>query len=125
MPESSSDNVPTLREAFGQFKRLVFLIRPYWRQLAKGFLLGPLVGIFAMVPPYVSKLLIDEVYPSQDVSLMHVLVGGILAAMAVRAVMSALQGYYTLYVNARLSNATRLLFFNHLQHLKPTFFDRH
>jgi ABC-type bacteriocin/lantibiotic exporter with double-glycine peptidase domain len=125
MPASDSDTVPTLREAFGQFKRLVFLIRPYWRQLTKGFLLGPLVGILAMVPPYISKLLIDEVYPSQDVSLMHVLVGGILAVMAARAIMGAIQGYYTLYVNARLSNATRLLFFNHLQHLKPEFFDHH
>jgi ABC-type bacteriocin/lantibiotic exporter with double-glycine peptidase domain len=78
-----------------------------------------------MAPPYISKLLIDEVYPSQDVSLMHVLVGGIFAAMATRAIMRALQGYYTLYVNARLSNATRLLFFNHLQHLRPEFFDHH
>jgi len=122
---SSSESVPTLREAFSQLKRLVYLIRPYWKQLTKGFLLGPLVGIFAMVPPYMSKLLIDEVYPSQDVNLMHVLVGGILAAMATRAIMQAVQSYYMLYVNTRLSNATRLLFFNHLQHLRPQFFDEH
>lgn len=118
-------DVPTLKEAFSQFKRLVELIRPYWRPLLKGMAIGPVVGILGMVPPYLTKLLIDEVYPAQDVTLMHVLVGGVLAVGIATAVMRAVQGYYNLYVNTKLSNATRLLFFNHLQHLTVGFFDQH
>lgn len=117
--------VPTLGEAFQLFGRLMRLARRYWGKLAKGFLLGPIVGLFAMVPPYASKLLIDEVYPTQDVGLMEAIVWGIVASMIARAFIEALQKYYTLYVNTKLSSATRLLFFNHLQHLKPEFFNRH
>ncbi len=124
MPSSSTE-VPTLREASQQFKRLVRLIRPYWSPLLKGMMLGLVVGIIGMVTPYLTKLLIDEVYPAQDVPLMHVLVGGVLAVSVTSAVLGAIRGYFTLYVNARLSNATSLLFFNHLQHLTAQFFDAH
>lgn len=120
-----SDSVPTLKEAYAQFKQLLALIRPYWGQLLKGFLLGPIVGLLGMAPPYITKLLIDEVYPTQDVPLMHVLVGALLAASATSSILQAIQRYYNLYVNARLGNATRLLFFNRLQHLRPSFFDKH
>jgi ABC-type bacteriocin/lantibiotic exporter with double-glycine peptidase domain len=123
--EAVQSDVPTLGEAFRQFKRLVRLIRPYWRQLLKGMAIGPVVGILGMITPYLTKLLIDEVYPSQDVALMHVLVGGVLGVGLATAVMRAVQNYYNLYVNTKLSNATRLLFFNHLQHLKVDFFDKH
>lgn len=118
-------DVPSLKEAYGQFKRLVGLIRPYWRPLLKGMALGPVVGILGMVPPYLTKLLIDEVYPSQDITLMHVLVGGLLSVKIASSLMGTVQGYYNLYVNTKLSNATRLLFFNHLQHLTVRFFDQH
>jgi ABC-type bacteriocin/lantibiotic exporter with double-glycine peptidase domain len=93
--------------------------------LTKIFLLGPVVGVLGMATPYITKLLIDEVYPAQDVTLMHVLVGGLLAISVTSSVLRAIQQYYSLYINTELSNATRLLFFDHLQHLKPRFYDRH
>lgn len=116
---------PTLRTAFSQFTRLLQLIRSYWPALLKGALLGPAVGVFSVTLPYLTKLLIDEVYPSQDVPLMHVLVAGILAFSLTSALLGGVQGYYNLYVNAQLSNVTSLLFFNHLQHLPVRFFDEH
>lgn len=116
---------PTLREGVTQFLRLLRLIRPYWGPLSKGILLALVLGLLGMVPPYLTKLLVDEVYPSGDVTLMHVLVGGVLALTLATTLMGALRGYYGLHVNSRLGNATRLMFFNHLQHLPVRFFDRH
>jgi ABC-type bacteriocin/lantibiotic exporter with double-glycine peptidase domain len=120
MPET-----PTLRTAIRQFLRLVGLIKPYWRALTKSMILGLVFSAVSMTTPYFSKLLIDEVYPSHDLTFMHVLVAGILAVSVVSAIMKGIQGYYTLYVSARLNNAIGLLFFNHLQHLKVKFFDTH
>ncbi|MBB4636443.1 ABC transporter transmembrane domain-containing protein [Longimicrobium terrae] len=118
-------DIPPLREAFQQFMRLLRLIRPYWGALAKGMALGLVLGVFGMVTPYLSKLLIDEVYPTRSVSLMQVLVAGIMAVSVAQAVMGAIRGYFSNYTTSHLGNATSLLFFNHLQHLPVRFFDEH
>lgn len=116
---------PKLRESFYQFKRLFLLIKPFWGKLFKGMSLGVIIGVIGMVTPYLTKLLIDRVYPSQDVSLMHVLVGGILAISIASAFIRIIQGYFNLYVNSKLGNSISLMFFNHLQNLKVRFFDEH
>lgn len=124
-PTPPTPEPPPLREAFGQFLRLLRLIRPYWSPLGKGMALGLVLGILGMVTPYLSKLLIDQVYPTRNVTLMHVLVGGMLAVSVASSVMGAIRGYFTTYTTAHLGNATSLLFFNHLQHLTTRFFDEH
>ena len=125
MPPSQPAEIPPLREAFQQFLRLMRLIRGYWGPLVKGMALGLVLGVFGMATPYLSKLLIDEVYPSRNLTLMQVLVAGILVIAVAQAVMGAIRSYFTGYITAHLGNATSLLFFNHLQHLRTRFFDEH
>jgi ATP-binding cassette subfamily B protein len=125
MPPVQHADIPPLREAFQQFLRLLRLIRAYWSPLVKGMVLGLVLGVFGMVTPYLSKLLIDEVYPTRNITLMEVLVGGILVMAVASAVMSAIRAYFTNYTTSHLANATSLLFFNHLQHLRTRFFDEH
>ena len=125
MPPVQHADIPPLREAFQQFLRLLRLIRAYWGPLLKGMVLGLVLGVFGMVTPYLSKLLIDEVYPTRNITLMEVLVGGILVMAVASAVMSAIRAYFTNYTTSHLANATSLLFFNHLQHLRTRFFDEH
>jgi ABC-type bacteriocin/lantibiotic exporter with double-glycine peptidase domain len=125
MPPVQHADIPPLREAFQQFLRLLRLIRSYWGPLIKGMVLGLVLGVFGMVTPYLSKLLIDEVYPTRNLTLMQVLVAGILVMAVASAVMSAIRAYFTNYTTSHLSNATSLLFFNHLQHLRTRFFDEH
>ena len=116
---------PKLKESFKYFKRLLLLIKPYWGKLLKGVSLGVVVGLLGMITPYLTKLLIDEVYPSEDITLMHVIVAGIVIVSLTSSLTSSVQGYFNLYVNSKLSNATSLMFFNHLQQLKIRFFDEH
>lgn len=125
MPPPQPADIPPLREAFQQFKRLLRLIRPYWGPLVKGMVLGLVMGLFGMVTPYLSKLLIDQVYPTRNLTLMHVLVLGVLGVTVASSVMGAIRGYFTMYTTSHLGNATSLLFFNHLQHLTVRFFDEH
>jgi ABC-type bacteriocin/lantibiotic exporter with double-glycine peptidase domain len=99
------------------------LIRSYWGSLGKGMALGLVLGLMGMVTPYLSKLLIDRMYPNHDVTLMHMLVGGMLAVSVAQALLGGVRGYFTAYTTAHLASATSLLFFNHLQHLKVRFFD--
>lgn len=39
--------------------------------------LGLIIGLIGMITPFLIKLLIDKVYPTEDVFLMHVRVAGI------------------------------------------------
>jgi ABC-type bacteriocin/lantibiotic exporter with double-glycine peptidase domain len=125
MPPVQPAEIPPLREAFQQFLRLLRLIRAYWTPLIKGMALGLVLGLVGMITPYLSKLLIDEVYPTRNLTLMQVLVAGILVMAVAQAVMGAIRSYFTNYTTSHLSNATSLLFFNHLQHLRTRFFDEH
>ncbi len=124
-PEDQSEKVPQLKEAAVQFMRLVRLIRPYWMPLLKGMALALMLGMLGMVSPYLTKLLVDEVYPSENVSLLHVLVAAILGLGLSNAVLGGIRAYYSMFIDTRLGSATRLMFFNHLQHLKARFFDDH
>jgi ABC-type bacteriocin/lantibiotic exporter with double-glycine peptidase domain len=125
MPPQASTKTPPLREAFQQFRRLVRLIRPYWSSMFQGMVLSLVLGLLAMATPYLSKLLIDEVYPTGNLALMHVLVLGTLAVSVASAVLFGLRFLFTAFVTTRMANATSLLFLNHLQHLRPRFFDEH
>jgi ABC-type bacteriocin/lantibiotic exporter with double-glycine peptidase domain len=117
--------VPTLKEALGYFWRLLLLIRPYWIPLAKGIVLTTLLSLVSMITPYISKLLIDQAYPSDNFGFMHVLVLAIFGLAVASTVCGAINGFYSLFVSTHLNSAARLMYFNHLQHLDVRFFDQH
>jgi ABC-type bacteriocin/lantibiotic exporter with double-glycine peptidase domain len=121
----AQEPTPSLADGLRYFTRLTHLARPYWGELAKGIALGSVVGIFGMLVPYASKLLIDDAYPAGDFGLMHVIVIGVLVLTVASRAMGAVQGYYSQAVAGRLASATSLLFFNHIQHLPAAFFDEH
>ncbi|HEX5724863.1 MAG TPA: ABC transporter ATP-binding protein, partial [Longimicrobiaceae bacterium] len=125
LPPAHLAETPPLREAFQQFMRLLRLVRRYWGALFQGMVLGVVLGLLALAVPYLSKLLIDEVYPSGNLSLMHLLVLGILGVSMASAIMTGIRLYFTSYTINHLANASTLLFFNHLQHLRTRFFDQH
>ena len=118
------DETPAVRDAVNQYRRLIALLRPYWGGLTRSVLLGLVIGLVAMAPPYLSKLLIDEVYAARDATLMQVLVVGLLVITVTAAAMEAIRSYFQVHVSARLTNAASLLFFNHVQHLRSRFFEQ-
>jgi ABC-type bacteriocin/lantibiotic exporter with double-glycine peptidase domain len=83
------------------------------------------IALLGLVIPYASKLLFDDVYPTRDISFMHVLVAGILALQVALALIGAIRGYFSQVVSSQLNAATNLLFFNHLQFLPTRFYDEH
>jgi len=122
---NNQDKIPNLKESFLYFKRFLFLVKPYWSKIIKGLSLGIVIGLLGMITPFFTKLLIDKVYPTEDVSLMHVLVAAILGIGISNIIIGTIQSYYNLIIHTQLSNSTSLMFFNHLQHLKIRFFDEH
>ncbi len=65
------EKIPQLKESFQYFKRFLLLVKPYWHKIIKGLSLGLIIGLIGMITPLLTKMLIDKVYPSEDVSLMQ------------------------------------------------------
>lgn len=105
--------------------RLVRLIKPYWKLIGKGVLLGPIIGLLAVVAPFLTKLLFDSVYPLGSITLMQVIVMGILVVTVTSTLADTALQYYTSYINAKLNAVFNLHFLNHLQHLPSSFFVKH
>lgn len=114
-----------LRQSLHYFVRLLKLIRPYWRLLGKGIILGPVIGLLAVVTPFLTKLLFDSVYPTGSITLMEVIVFGILVVTLASALADTALQYYSSYINAKLDGVFNLHFLNHLQHLPTSFFVKH
>jgi ABC-type bacteriocin/lantibiotic exporter with double-glycine peptidase domain len=115
----------SLRHSLALFARLVRLVRSFWGAMGREMTLGLVVQAAALAPPYLTKLLIDRAYPSRDVGLVNVLVGGIFAVSLGKSLLRGLRDYYRLYIVANLKKSIRQFFFNHLQHLPMRFFDQH
>src|SRR5690242_12530062 len=81
--------------------RLVTLVRPFWVDLGCTIALSIAVAALGILPPYLSKLLIDRVYPTGDVTLLGVVVGGMLALQIGVVGASALRSYVNVDVGGR------------------------
>lgn len=93
--------------------------------MARGLVLGIIVGVFGLITPYVSKIYFDNVYPARDFSLLHALVIGVAAFSFASALVGAIRIYYSQVIASRLGSAVGLMYFNHLQHLPIRFFEEH
>lgn len=116
---------PSFAGSLATYGRLIRLVRPYWGSLGKSICISLVVGTLALLPPYVAKMLVDTVYVTHDVQLLHVLVASSCTLLVTSTMLSALRAYFTAHVTNQVTSATSLLFFNHLQHLKVRFFDEH
>lgn len=117
-------DLPTIRESLARMRRTALLLRPYWGRYAGLIGLGLVLGAIGLVGPLLTKLLIDGVYPTGDITLLQLLVGAIFVHSVVSALVSSVRGYYTRVVSARLQADTSVFLVNHLHHLPLRFFER-
>jgi ABC-type bacteriocin/lantibiotic exporter with double-glycine peptidase domain len=121
--DKSQRQTVTLGESVRMAARLAVFARPYWSELARSVLAGAIVGAVALIPPYLSKILIDEAYPSREFDIVPLVVSGILAVTLSSTLLDAARRYYTQGVTSRLTAAFTLLLFNHIQHQPLKFFN--
>lgn len=115
---------PGLKQSVRYLATLVRMLRPAWGALARGALLGPVITLLCLVPPFLTRLLFDHVATTRDVGLLQVLVATIFAASVASILADTLLGYYSAYVNVKLESSAALHLFNHVQHLPDRFFSR-
>lgn len=111
------------REGLRLAWRLFVLVRPYWPKLWKSIWMGFVIACIGLLAPLLTKMLVDDVYPSGDIGLMQALVLGTFLATAARTFAGGLRSVYTAVVAQRLSADLGVGYLERLMRLPTTFFD--
>lgn len=106
-------------------RRLVLLAKPYWGLAAIHFLLM-LVGVAVdLLPPYLTRVLIDDVLTQQvHTNWLGWLVGGLLGLQIIRVTITINDALLTNRISTQFAAGVREKMFAHLKKLSQDFFDR-
>ncbi|MER3559151.1 MAG: ABC transporter, partial [Armatimonadota bacterium] len=116
---------PACRSQGQVLVRLLKMVRPYWRYMFLGSVLAMLSAGIELAPPYLTKILIDEVLvPRTNV---HLFVWLLLTLMGVRLAGTLInigRGRLNAWLGSRISFELRSKLYEHLNWLSLSYFDR-
>ncbi|CUU38808.1 MAG: ABC transporter ATP-binding protein [Fimbriimonadales bacterium] len=124
IPEDSI-SCPACRSQGQVLVRLLKMVRPYWKYMALGSLLAMLSAGVELAPPYLTKILIDEVLVPRANT--HLFVWLLLALIGIRltgTLINIARGRLNAWLGSRISFELRSKLFEHLNWLSLSYFDR-
>ncbi len=97
---------------------------PYWR-MAVLCILTSLLGVtISMLPPWLSKFLVDEAFPKRDWTLLWALLAGYVGMDIFYRISGTVNSILNYYIDVRVGLAMRVHFMRHLQRLSMTFIQK-
>ena len=104
--------------------RLFSYVWPYRWQAALMFALMCLVTALELAPPYLTKLLVDDVILQQNTALLSWIIGALVITHIGRAVLATARSYVTAWLGNRVLFDLRVQSFSHLQMLRLRYYDQ-
>ena len=106
-----------------QIFKIIKMLRPYWRFIFQSLLVGIMVMFLRIPGPYITKVLIDDVYPHKDYTLMtFILILGAVLSTGL-GFTNLLSTYFGRYVGVNMGLDFKSRFYSHVQSLDFSFFD--
>lgn len=105
-------------------KRLVGYVKPFPGLVTKTLILSVLVTIISLLPQYLPKILVDEVFLAGKTWLLPWMVGSLLLIHAANSFFNAYRGYQLSVLGQKVLFNLRTKLFSHLQKLSPEFYDK-
>jgi ATP-binding cassette subfamily B protein len=103
--------------------KILSLLRPYWAQLLQALLAAILIAVISLPGPYLTKVLIDDVYPHQDFGLLYCLLILGAAVSVVLGVTNTATGLFQQRLGIGMSFDFQSRLYRHLQSLDFRFYD--
>jgi len=103
--------------------RLMRYVQPFWFAAAVSFLLMLVITAVELAPPYLSKIMVDEVILKKNFALLKVLLLLILAVHASSALLSSGRGYLMAWLGQSIIYRLRMQVYEHLQRLSLRYYD--
>ncbi|MDH7569381.1 MAG: ABC transporter ATP-binding protein, partial [Armatimonadota bacterium] len=104
--------------------RLVPYLLPYWFCVLLNLLLMLITTGVGLVPPYLSKMLLDDVFPNRDLRLLFMVLAGLLVMNILGSVLGSIRGYLTTWLQQRVVLNLRSQLYQYLHGLSLSFYDR-
>ena len=105
--------------------RMLRYAKPYRLRMAIAAVLLILTTVLELIPPYLTKVMIDDVLQSGGrEALLLTVVAGLGATMLMMAIMQAVRGYIGAWVGSKLMGDIRRDIYHSLMKLSLAFFDR-
>ena len=106
-----------------QIFKIIKMLHPYWRFIFQSLLVGIMIMLFKIPGPYITKVLIDDVYPHKDYTLLtFVLILGAVLSIGI-GFTGLLSRYFSSYVGVNMGLDFKSRFYSHVQSLDFSFFD--
>ena len=106
-----------------QIFKIIKMLRPYWRFIFQSLLVGIMVMFLRIPGPYITKVLIDDVYPHKDYTLLtFILILGAVLSTGL-GFTGLLSTYFARYVGVNMGLDFKSRFYSHVQSLDFSFFD--
>jgi len=106
------------------FKWLIGYLGPNMHYVALALFLSLTITAISLTPPYLLKILIDEVFVYKNINLLLFVVVSFISVYAVNAVLGSAQNYTLAYLGQRVIYNIRIQVYEHLQKLSLGFYDK-
>ncbi|MDQ6657479.1 MAG: ABC transporter ATP-binding protein/permease [Actinomycetota bacterium] len=122
--KKSPADIKQLFEHPVSLRRIGALFRPYRTRLVLVVLLIMATSLVGLANPFLTKRLIDDAIPHQDVRLLVLLVGGMLGVTVLSSIFGVLQTWMSTVMGQKVMHGLRTGVFGHLQRMPLAFFTR-
>jgi ATP-binding cassette subfamily B protein len=124
IPEDSV-SCPACRSQKQVLLRLMGLVRPYWKYMWLSTVLAILTAAVELTPPYLTKILIDEVLvPRSNAHLFGWLLGALIGVRLFGTGVNIIRGRLNAWLGSEISFNLRSQLYQHLQWLSLSYFDK-
>ncbi|HPT98064.1 MAG TPA: ABC transporter ATP-binding protein [Armatimonadota bacterium] len=104
--------------------RLVPFVRPYWLLIVLNLALMLFTTSLALAPPYLTKVLLDDVLPRRELRGLFIVLAALLAISVTNAIVTAMRRYLATWLEQRVVLRLRMDLYEHLHRLSLGFYDR-
>ncbi|MEM2748924.1 MAG: ABC transporter ATP-binding protein [Candidatus Bathyarchaeia archaeon] len=106
------------------FLWLMSFLRPYIHYVVLAVILSLSITALSLTPPYLMKVLLDEVFANRNLSMLAYVVAAFIIVYALNAVLGAAQNYTLSYLGQKIIYSMRVKIYEHLQNLSLGFYDK-
>jgi subfamily B ATP-binding cassette protein MsbA len=103
--------------------RFLAFLKPYKFYFLEVTLFSFFSTLLLLPYPFLTQILIDDVFSFQDLALLRFILVGILVLTVFRSLINFVQGYYQVYLEQLMQYDIRFKFFRHLLKLSQSFYD--
>ncbi len=105
-------------------KKLTKYVKPELKPMLLCLFLSLITTAMALAPPYITKLLVDNIIPQKDLRGLLVLVFSLLAIYTVQYTFGAIRGYFMRITGDRIVSSLRNDIYEKAQYLPLSFYDK-